>query len=70
MRYLLAILLILFSFSTYAQKVTVLEEGTGQAIELVTVISQDPKEITSTNSEGKADISEFKDSELIQFHMY
>lgn len=53
-----------------AQTINIIDANSGQAIELVTLISKNPKAIATTNAEGNADISLFKGSEEIQIHMY
>ena len=61
------ILLILFSLSyLYSQKVTVLDQSTGEPLEMVTLISESDKTFATTNSRGKADISDFIGLELIE----
>ena len=54
---------VLFS---YAQTLTVLEKESGQAMEFVTIVSEHLNITAITNSEGKAEISQFRGFEEIQ----
>ncbi len=56
--------------TAYSQTVTIVDEDTGNPIELATLISQKPNAIATTNSEGKADITNLKGADIIQIHMY
>jgi hemoglobin/transferrin/lactoferrin receptor protein len=71
MKYILTTFLMLASLCTaYSQTVTIVDEDTGNPIELATLISQKPNAIATTNSEGKADITNLKGADIIQIHMY
>jgi hemoglobin/transferrin/lactoferrin receptor protein len=66
----IATLWIGFSTLTYAQTIQITDASSGQAIELVTLISNKPKAIATTNAAGKADLQAFIGAEQIQVHMY
>lgn len=51
---------------TYSQTITVKDNDTGEPLELVTLISHDPKAFVTTNPKGQADISDFKGAEHIE----
>lgn len=53
------------SAGAYSQTVTVKDQGTGEPVELVSLVSETPKASATTNAEGKADISALKGSEEI-----
>lgn len=50
----------------FTQTLVILEEGTGEPIEGVTLISENPKAFVITNYKGQADIAAFQDAEVIQ----
>ena len=54
-------------FWANAQIITVRDSATGQPLELATLVSENPLAFTTTNAEGQADISAFKDAEKIEF---
>ncbi|HZH69838.1 MAG TPA: TonB-dependent receptor plug domain-containing protein, partial [Flavobacteriaceae bacterium] len=58
-------LFLICNFGIYAQTVTIIDEETNVPIELVTLTSG-TKLYTTTNSEGQADVSKFKDAEIIE----
>lgn len=54
-------------FWANAQIITVRDSATSQPLELATLVSEKPLAFTTTNAEGQADISAFKDAEKIEF---
>jgi hemoglobin/transferrin/lactoferrin receptor protein len=67
MRYIITIAVIVWSCQlTMAQTLTVRDKKTNEPVELATISSNAPKEFTTTNEQGEADISNFKGSELIE----
>lgn len=54
-------------FLANAQIITVRDSATSQPLELATLVSEKPLAFTTTNAEGQADISAFKDAEKIEF---
>ncbi len=61
----LILLLLGLSFSAYAQIVTVKDKETKEPVELVSLTSENPKASAKTDAQGKADISAFKEAEVI-----
>ncbi|UII30540.1 TonB-dependent receptor [Fulvivirga ulvae] len=53
----------------YTQVITIKDKKTGEPLEMVAIMSKQPKAYATTNSEGKADISSFKDAEKIVIHL-
>jgi len=51
---------------SYSQTITIKNQENGKPIELVTLMSQNPKVFAHTNSHGQADISDFKIAEKIE----
>ncbi len=53
---------LLFGLSCFvhAQTITIKDNETGEPLELVTLLSDNPKAFTTTNAQGQADISAFK----------
>jgi hemoglobin/transferrin/lactoferrin receptor protein len=68
MRDLLLFFILLISFSIKAQQVKVLELGVGFPIENVTIYNDTQETIVYTDKKGIADLSEFKDSDVISFN--
>src|SRR5690554_5777469 len=58
-------LLLMCNLGLYAQTITVKDIETNEPIELVTLTSG-TKLYTTINSEGQADVSKFKDAEIIE----
>jgi len=54
---------------SYAQVVTVTDESTGQPLEYVTILSNNPKQLVITGVDGDADVSAFSRAEQITFRM-
>ena len=50
----------------FSQVVTVTDEDSGQPLDLVTLMSSNPKAFTTTNAEGQADITAFQGAETIE----
>lgn len=65
------ILWFLFGWSVigFSQIITVKDIETGQKLELVSIMSQNPKAFTVTNAKGEANISAFKDAEKIEIRI-
>ncbi|MGC9342624.1 MAG: TonB-dependent receptor, partial [Bacteroidales bacterium] len=59
-------LLLLWVGISYGQTITIKDQDTRNPLELVTLISQDPKASAITDPRGQADISEFEGAEQIQ----
>ncbi|HRI28713.1 MAG TPA: TonB-dependent receptor [Chitinophagales bacterium] len=53
-------------YSANAQTLTVIDSQTGNPIDRATLMSAAPQAFTTTNAQGQADISAFKDSEKIE----
>lgn len=53
----------------YAQILTVRDQETDQPLEAVTVYSESPQAIRSTNAAGQADLSAFRGAERIEFRL-
>lgn len=53
----------------YSQIITITDGANHQPIELATISSESPSANTITNSKGQANISDFKDSQLIEIRM-
>lgn len=53
---------LLLAYTTQAQTITVTDAETGKGVELVTVISQNPRGFVITDENGQADVSEFRGS--------
>jgi hemoglobin/transferrin/lactoferrin receptor protein len=53
----------------HAQTITVKESKTGQPLEFVNIFSMELEVFAVTDGEGKADISEFKEAEAIEFRL-
>ena len=68
MRILSFIFLFFISIFVNAQKVKVLERGTNFPIENVTIYNDVNNTIVYTNKKGVADLSEFKNSDIISFN--
>jgi hemoglobin/transferrin/lactoferrin receptor protein len=66
-------ILILFLFgvvcSAHAQMLTIKNQETNEPLELVTLFSRNPNAFTSTNSNGQADISDFRGAEIIEIRI-
>ncbi len=54
-------------FNARSQTMTITNEATGEPIEIVFLLSENPRVYASTNNAGQVDISAFKDSEEIAF---
>lgn len=68
MRKFLCILFILFSFIVTGQQVRVIEHDTGFPIENVTIYNENKDLLVYTDKDGIADLSAFKDNEIISFN--
>jgi len=68
MRFLSVLFIFVFTVSVKAQKVKVLELGMGFPIENVTIYNDTQETIVYTDKKGIADLSEFKDSDVISFN--
>jgi hemoglobin/transferrin/lactoferrin receptor protein len=61
-------LLLLFSISTFAQQVKVVDRNSNLPIQGVTIYDDSNNTVVSTNKFGIADLSEFNDSDVISFN--
>lgn len=68
MRYFVIIVLLLVSVSVIAQQVKVLERETNFPIENVTIYNDSKDLVVYTDKKGIADLSEFKDTDIISFN--
>jgi hemoglobin/transferrin/lactoferrin receptor protein len=68
MRIITIILIILLSVKTTAQQVKILERGTNFPIENVTIYNDSNNDYVHTNKNGIADLSSFKDSDILFFN--
>jgi len=68
-KHILLFFTLIFFTEIFAQVVTVLDNETNHPLELVNISSEKPKTFTLTNASGKADLSKFKDAEVIVFQM-
>jgi len=50
----------------FAQVVTIKDQQSGQPVEAASIVSASPRELTTTNAKGEADISVFKGAEIIE----
>ena len=64
---LLFLFLLIFSFSS-AQEITVLDNSSGQPVENVSIYNKDRSVSMKSDVSGKADISDFSDTEVIIFN--
>lgn len=53
------------SIRAYSQTITIIDQETKEPVELVSLISENPKAYVTTNIEGQADISVLKGAEII-----
>ncbi|HPF10491.1 MAG TPA: TonB-dependent receptor [Flavobacteriaceae bacterium] len=58
--------LLLVVHTLYSQTITIIDEDSGEPLDLVTLMSSSPKAFATTNADGQADISAFKDAEIIE----
>jgi hemoglobin/transferrin/lactoferrin receptor protein len=61
-------LLLIFSISTYAQQVKVVDRSSNFPIQGVTIYNDSNNTVVSTNKNGIADLSDFKDVDIISFN--
>lgn len=57
------------SYYGYTQVITIKDQKTGEPLEMVAIMSKQPKAYATTNVDGKADISSFKGAEKIVIHL-
>ncbi|MBK6994146.1 MAG: TonB-dependent receptor [Lewinellaceae bacterium] len=50
----------------FAQVVNIKDQQSGQPVEAASIVSASPRELTTTNAKGQADISVFKGAEIIE----
>lgn len=62
-------LLISWAGMAFSQTITITDKATGKPLEMVTLLSQEPKAFTATNAKGKADLSAFRGSKKIEIRM-
>ncbi|MBZ0200983.1 MAG: TonB-dependent receptor plug domain-containing protein, partial [Ignavibacteriaceae bacterium] len=53
-------------YIAYSQVISIEDKETGKPLEMVTLMSESPREFTTTNNEGQADISVFKGAGKIE----
>lgn len=58
--------MLLVVHTLYSQTITIIDEDSGEPLDLVTLMSSSPKAFATTNADGQADISAFKDAEIIE----
>jgi len=63
---LLLWVVLLVAHSTFAQIITVTDQETGNPLDLVTFMSNNPKAFTTTNAKGQANLSSFINAESIE----
>lgn len=67
-RYIItSFILLIFTYSSYSQIVTVLDSNSNKGVPLVNIVSEEPRDFAITNNKGQADISSLKGSEKIEF---
>lgn len=66
---LVSLLLFGFSFIVKSQTIVVRNIENNEPLELVTIVSDNPKAFASTNKEGKAEIKDFEGSKKIKFSL-
>ncbi|MCF6213337.1 MAG: TonB-dependent receptor [Flavobacteriaceae bacterium] len=67
MKYFYNLILLLYSFNAFAQKVIILDVKTHQPIVNVAVFNEDKSKNTISNKKGEVDISIFSDSDILTF---
>ncbi|PID67954.1 MAG: TonB-dependent receptor [Flavobacteriia bacterium] len=65
-RLLTFFILILYTTSTLAQTVTIKDKSTGEPLEYVVLLSAKPDVYTTTNAQGKANLSDFDEHNAIE----
>ena len=68
MKFYWTIFIVLISYSVNAQKVKVLERSSNFPVENVTIYNDAKTHIVYTDKDGIADLSEFKDTDIISFN--
>ncbi|HEY8401788.1 MAG TPA: TonB-dependent receptor [Cytophagaceae bacterium] len=63
-------LLMVVGCISYAQTITIKDKATGEPIEMVQLVSEEPEALVYTNAKGRADISAFINSEKIQIVVF
>ncbi|MCW8848720.1 MAG: TonB-dependent receptor plug domain-containing protein, partial [Melioribacteraceae bacterium] len=63
------LLLIICANSHFGQIISVVDVETNEPLEFVTIISSNPKKITTTDNNGQANLSNFKGSEKVSFQL-
>ncbi|MBN2892525.1 MAG: TonB-dependent receptor [Bacteroidales bacterium] len=70
MKKIFLIFTLLFSFIIVnAQVITILNEETGEPLDLVSLSSNEPRAYSTTNSKGEVDISAFKGADIINIRL-
>lgn len=69
MKKILSGICIFFTFPVLGQIITVKDKETGNALEMVTISSNHPRVFVTTNAEGRADISAFKEANRIEIRL-
>ncbi|MFO8088091.1 MAG: hypothetical protein R6T91_09870, partial [Bacteroidales bacterium] len=65
-KYFLLWMMVLLWGNTFSQTITIEDQQSNQPIDLVTISSDQPRAFAITNKQGKAEISAFKEAELIE----
>ncbi len=65
-KYILLWAFLVFTQVLFAQVITITDEESEQTLDLVTLMSAEPKAFATTNAKGQADISNFKGAEKIE----
>ncbi|PQJ77156.1 TonB-dependent receptor [Polaribacter glomeratus] len=65
MKYIVLVFVVFFSSLTFAQEIKVLDKKTGKKVNNVTIYNKDKTISLTTNDYGLADVSSFKDDEII-----
>lgn len=64
--FLIALIMIFGVCRVYGQNLTILDENTGQPIEMATLISEAEKTYATTNARGQVDVTPFRGLDLIE----
>ena len=69
-KYFMLLVMAVFTHLASAQIITVLDQESGDPLELVVLASSNTRSVLMTNAEGQADISTFKDAEGIDIRLF
>jgi hemoglobin/transferrin/lactoferrin receptor protein len=59
-----------YAFVSFSQTITITDRESGAALDMVALMSREPKAFTTTNAQGQADISMFIGSQKIEFRVH